>query len=333
MLLRFIRRYDLLISLLIPVIGILLWYKSFQSPPGVVGFNRDGVMPLYGIIKDLMKDLPFWQVLVSFILVLVNCFLIARISSSFVLFKKGSHLPGIIYLFVISSWKDIQTLHPVHFATLCILISIFYIFNTYQKELEISFTFNASFFLSVASMFYLPSAILLPMIWISIFILQKSDNWRLLLVPSFGFIVPWLFLLSIAFMNDTFGNLISTLNGIIWAENNGYLFNPFFLAISAFMVLLMLLGTFSFLSSYQYIKVSSRKFFVVFYWMLAIIGISAISFSTIGIEVVALATIPSAFLISIFFLSGEKYLWKEIIFFLFLLLLVYKNLYQTSFLY
>jgi hypothetical protein len=223
---------------------------------------------------------------------------------------------------VISSWKVLQTLHPVHLATLCILISVFYIFSTYQKELEVSSTFNSAFFLSLASLFYLPAVILLPVMWISIFILQKSDNWRLILIPLFGFLVPWLFVFAIAFMNDTLGDLLSHLSAIIWALNSGYLFNPWFLGISAFMVFLMLLGSFSFLTNYQYIKVSSRKYFVVFYWMLGIIGISALAFSAIGIEIIALATIPSAFLISIFFLSGEKYFWKEIIFLLLIILLI-----------
>lgn len=330
MLLNFIKKNDLQSLLLIPLAGVLLWYKSFQSPPSTEVFSRDGVMPLYGLIMDLMKDLYFFQVLTGFLLVLFNSFLINRICSSFVLFKKGSRLPGIIYFMVISSWKVLHTIHAVHLATLCILLTIFYIFSTYQKELEISFTFNASFLLSLASMFYLPSAILLPLVWISIFLLQKSDNWRLLFVPFFGFTVPWLFLLSIAFMNDTFGSLVSTLNGIIWAVNSGYLLNPVFLTISAFMIFLMLLGTFSFLTSYQYIKISSRKFFVVFYWMLAIIGISTLSFSTIGIEIIALSTIPAAFLISIFFLSGEKMFWKEIIFLLLIILLVFNNLYEGS---
>jgi len=328
MFLKFIKKYDLLGLFLIPLAGILLWYRSFQSPPSIEGFANIGVMPLYALIMSSMKDMAFWQVISGFILVLANSFLITRICSSFILFKKGSPLPGIIYLLVVSSWKVLQTLHPVHFATLCILITLFYIFDTYQKELEISFTFNASFLLALASMFYLPAAILLPLIWISVFILQKSDNWRLLFVPVFGFIVPWLFLFSFAFMSDTLGKLISTLNVIIWAANGGYLMDPLFLTMSAFMGFLMLLGTISFLTFYQYFKVSSRKFFVVFYWMLAIIGISALSFSTIGIEVVALVTIPASFLISIFFLSGTKTFWKETIFFLFLVLIVFAHFYM-----
>jgi hypothetical protein len=331
MLLKFTKKYDTLSLLFIPLAGVLMWYRSFQSPPAVEGFTGDGVMPLYAIIMDFMKNLKFWQVISGFILVVTNSFLITRICTAFALFRKGSRLPGMIYLLVVSSWKVLQTIHPVHFATLCILITIFYIFNTYQKELEIAFTFNASFFLALASMFYLPSAIFLPLIWISIFILQKSDNWRLYFVPFFGFAVPWLFLLSIAFMNDTLGSLFSKLNGIIWAVNSGYLFDHVFLILSAFMIFLMFLGTFSFFISYQFIKVSSRKFFIVFYWMLAIIGISSLCFSSIGIEVIALLTIPAAFLISIFFLSGEKMFWKEIIFLLFLVLLIYNNISANSF--
>lgn len=319
MLLRLIKNNNLFGMLLIPIAGVLFWMHNFQSPPIAETVAKESVMPLYFIVQDLIKGLTIWRIAAGFILVLVNSLIIARISSSFLLFKKGSSLPGIIYIITISSIKALQTINPVHIATICVLIAISYILNTYhQQRSEITFTFNASFFIALASLFYLPSAILFPLIWISIFVLQKSDNWRLLVVPILGFSVPWLFIWSVSFMSDTSGKLITTLKNILWSDNNAFLLDPLFLSVSALIFLLTIMGSISLISGYQSIKISSRKYFTIFYWMLGLLVITSLSFTMVGIEIIALSTIPVAFVISQFYLSGKRYFWKELFFLIYI---------------
>ena len=322
MFIRLIKNNNTFGLILILLIGVLFWFNSFQSPPDTAVLTGNG-MPFYLLLFNLLNKFPVWQVYTGFLLVVVNSIMITRLCSTFLLFKKGFRLPGILYISLISSWVTLQTLHPVHLAAFCVLVAFFYIFYTYQKELEISFTFNASFLFALASLFYLPAIVLLPLIWVSIFVLQKTDNWRLLVVPLLGFTVPWLFAFSITYMSDSLRRFITTISSIIWADNNAYLFEPFFLVMTGMIIILVLIGSFTFLTNYQLIKVSSRKYFVVFYWMMGLVGISALAFTTIGIEIIALSTIPSAILISIFFLSGERHFWKELIFLIFISLLLY----------
>jgi len=319
MLLRLIKNNNLFGTLLIPIAAVLFWMNSFQTPSNLDVVSRESVMPLYYLLQELLKSLNFWQITKGFILVLVNSFLIAKLSSSFLLFKKGSSLPGIIYIITISSIKPLQTLHPVHIATFFILAAIYYILSTYhQQRSEISFTFNASFFIALASLFYFPAAALFPLIWISIFVLQKSDNWRLLVVPVMGFSAPWIFTWAVSFMNDSSGKLFSIIKNIIWSDNNAYLLDPIFLSVSALIILLTIMGSISLLSRYQSIKISSRKYFTIFYWMLGLLLITALSFTMVGMEIIALSTIPVAFVISYFFLSGERFFWKELFFFIYI---------------
>jgi hypothetical protein len=314
MLLRLIKSSNFFGIILIPITGLLFWMQGFQSPGNFSVVARESTMPLYFIVQTLFKGLVFWQILAGFILVILNALIIARISSSFLLYKKGSALPAIIYVITISSVKTLQTLHPVHIATLCILIAISYIFDTYQKREEIPSTFNASFFIAAASLFYLPAAILLPMIWISIFVLQKSDNWRLLVVPVLGFCVPWFFFWTVSFLNDTINNFLPIIKNILWSRNNAYLFDPVFLVKSALILLLIIFGSISFLTDYQSIKISARKYFTIFYWMFGIVLLTALFLVTIGNEFVGLIAIPATVIISYFFLAGGKYFWKELFF-------------------
>ena len=102
MLLRILKSNTLISSLLIPVIGILFWMQSFQSP-GLIDINlANGAMPFYTLFYKLFKEQDFWQVFFAFILVLVNSFFISQLGSNFLFQRNRSYLPGIVYLITVS---------------------------------------------------------------------------------------------------------------------------------------------------------------------------------------------------------------------------------------
>jgi len=313
MLLRILKSNTLFSALLIPLIGLFFWFHSFQHP-GVMDFARvNGGMPLYYLVGRYLKDQNFWQVFFAFCLVIFNSFFIAQLGSAFIFLRKRSYLPGIIYLITVSSFQMLHVLLPAHLATLFVLISIYFIFDTYHKKVEITYTFNASFFLAIASLFYLPVIVLFPLVWISIFVLQKDDNWRLLAVPILGFGVPWLFMWVYTFLNDTYLALWNELISMLWTRHNEYLLQPYFLLFTAVVAILTTLGSLSVLSVYQRIKVSARKYFVICYWIMGLVIVSALAFITISIEIVVLSTIPVAFFISQYLLSDQRRTLKEVL--------------------
>jgi hypothetical protein len=323
MLLRILKSNTLISSLLIPVIGILFWMQSFQSP-GLIDINlANGAMPFYILFYKLFREQDFWQVFFAFVLVLVNSFFISQLGSNFLFQRNRSYLPGIVYLITVSSITRLHNLLPVHFATLFVLITLYFIIDTYHKPNEITFTFNASFFLSIASLFYFPVVTLFPLVWISIFVLQKSDNWRLLVIPVLGFGTPWIFLWTFSFLTDTSTALWQNLTTMLWDYHNSYLLEPYFLLLSGVVSIVTILGSISVIGVYHRIKVSSRKYFVIFYWMLGILLASALGLITIGIEIVALSTIPVSYFITHFLVMGQKSIWKEVIAWVYLATMVF----------
>jgi hypothetical protein len=308
---------------LIPVIGVLFWIHSFQAPEVLDIKQANGAMPLYYLLFNLLNGKDFWQVFIAFFLVLINSFFVAQLGSSFLFVRKRSYLPGIIYLITVSSLHALHAFVPVHIATLCVLISIYFILATYHNPVEITYTFNASFFLALASLFYLPAITLFPLVWIAIFVLQKSDNWRLLVIPILGFGAPWMFLWAFSFLNDSDSSLLNDIIKMLWTDNNAYLIQPYFLLLTVVIAFLATLGSFSVLAVYHRMKVSSRKYFVIFYWMLGLVLASALGLMTIGIEIVALSTIPVAFFISHYLLSEKKLIWKEVLTWIYLVTMVF----------
>lgn len=323
MLLRIFKSNTLFSSLLIPVVGLLFWITSFRAPELLDIKLANGAMPLYYLVFNFLNGQDFWQVFIAFFLVLINSFFVAQLGSSFLFVRNRSYLPGIIYLITVSSLQSLHALVPVHLATLCVLISIYFILDTYHKPVEITFTFNASFFLSLASLFYLPALVLFPLVWISIFVLQKGDNWRLLVVPFFGFGAPWMFMWAFSFLSDTDTSLWNDMLKMLWTDHNAYLSEPYFLILTGLIVFVSALGSLSVISAYHRLKVSLRKYFVIFYWMLGLVVAAALGLMTIGVEIVALSTIPVAFFISNYLLSDQKHIWKEILTWIYLITMIF----------
>jgi len=312
MLLRILKSNTLFSALLIPLIGLLFWIHSFRTATMVDLKLVNGAMPLYYLIFPFFKTQTFWQVFTAFVVVIFNSFFIAQMGSAFLFLKRRSYLPGILYLITVSSLHELQALLPVHLATLFVLISIYFIFDTFHKKVEITYTFNAAFFLAIGSLFYLPVVVLFPLVWISIFVLQKDDNWRLLAVPVLGFGVPWLFIWVYSFLTDAYAKLWNELITMLWSRHNDYLLNPYFLVFTAIVAILTTLGSLSVIAHFLRMKVSARKYFVIFFWMLGLLLASAIGLLTIDIEIVALSTIPVAYLVSNYLIFNEKTILKEV---------------------
>ncbi len=313
MLLRILKSNTWLSSLLIPLSGGLLWMYNFNAPTLLDIQFANGAMPLYHLIFNLLTKQAFWQIFISFSLVILNSFFVAQLGSTFIFIKKRSYLPGILYILTISSLQELHAFLPVHIATLCVLLSLYFIFDTYHKPIEIAFTFNASFFLALASLFYLPALMLFPLVWIAIFVLQKSDNARLLVVPFLGFGVPWLFMWAYTFLKDSDDSMRQDIVRMLWTSHNDYLIHPLFLALTAVVTFIAILGGISIFSFYHMLKVSARKYFIILFWMLGLMLVAGLSLVTIGIEIIVFLSIPISFFIAHFLLSDEKTIWKEIL--------------------
>ncbi len=326
MFLRLFNSKNVYSAILIPIIAFLFWMEPLKAPASLAVYPGEGMMPLYTFFAKFYTGSSVWPVLTGFILILLNSLILSMLSYEFQFLQHRTFLPGILYVSVVSSFPSLQTFHPVYPATLFVLISVYYIFSTYHRRNEISSTFNASFFLSIGALFYLPVLMLLPLIWISIFVLQKNDNWRLLVIPLIGISLPWLILWSFLFVSGSDQAFISSIFQGMKSVNNQFIFNIGFLVITAFIFLLSAFGSITLINSVNIRKMSTRKYFIILYWMLGFSIPSAFLLPSTGLGVIALSSIPVSFLISHFFMAGKRGFWREFLFLLFLLTLVANHL-------
>lgn len=321
MLLRLFNSKNVYSAILIPLVGFLFWMEPLRVPVSLAEMPGEGMMPLYIFFAKFFSSSSVWPVITGFVLILMNAMILSLLSYEYQFLQHQTFLPGILYISIISAFPSLQTFHPVYPATFFALLSVYFIFSTYHRKKEISSTFNASFLLSIGALFYLPVVTLLPLIWISIFILQKNDNWRLLVIPLIGISLPWLLVWAFLFMSGSDQTIVSSILLGMKSVNNQFVFNIGFLIVSCFIFLLSAFGSISLVNSVNIRKMSTRKYFVILYWMLGFSIPSVFLFPFTGLGIIAISTIPVAFLISHFFMAGKRNFWKEFLFFLFMVTL------------
>ncbi|MCK9413386.1 MAG: DUF6427 family protein [Prolixibacteraceae bacterium] len=322
MFLRLFNSKNVYSAILIPIVAFLFWMEPLRTPISLLEVPGEGMMPLYTFFAKLYTGSSIFPVVSGFVLILLNALILSLLSYEFQFLQQRTFLPGIFYVSIVSSFPSLQTFHPVYPATFFVLLSVYYIFSTYHRKNEISSTFNASFLLSIGALFYLPVITLFPLILISIFVLQKSDNWRLLVIPLIGIALPWLILWTFLFVSGSDQSFISSFFNGIKSVNNQFIFNLGFVIVTIFIFLLSALGSLSLVNSVSIRKMSTRKYFIILYWMLGLSIPSVFLLSSTGLGVIAITTIPVSFLISYFFMAGKRGFWREFLFFLFMATLV-----------
>ncbi len=322
MFLRLFNNKNVYSAILIPIVTLLFWVEPLRVPVSLVSVSGEGMMPLYTFFAKFFIGSSIFPVVTGFVLILLNALILSLLSYEFQFLQQRTFLPGILYVSIVSSFPSLQTFHPVYPAALFVLLSVYYIFSTYHRKNEISSTFNASFLLSIGALFYLPVITLFPLILVSIFVLQKSDNWRLLVIPLIGIALPWLLIWAFLYVSGSDQTFISSIFSRMKSVNNHFIFNVGFLIVTAFIFLLSALGSISLVNSVSIRKMSTRKYFIILYWMLGFSIPSVFLLSSTGLGVIAISTIPISFLISYFFMAGKRRFWREFLFFLFMATLV-----------
>ena len=296
------------------IIGILFWLGSFLVPFSYQFFEGENKSILYYPIDKITSGIPFLQVFLSLVLVLFVAFLIQQINSRYSLIKIRTKIPAVIYIIITGGFTSMHTLHPVFFAAIFTILginSLLTIFNNTEPQLEI---FNAGLFIALGTLFYFNLIVLLPAFLIAISILRRERNWREFLVLLIGFVIPILFALSYAFFTDQLNEAFLNFQKNIITPVNHFKSNYVLQGFLALLIFLTLLGSIKIMQQYDSRKVSSRKYYQVFF---VIFLFSMFSFAFIPAtsqEMLVIAVLPVTFLISNLFISIESGFWTELLF-------------------
>jgi hypothetical protein len=283
---------------LMPVMVLVLWLRSFLSPGFFPFFEGESDMPLYHLIHQALAGLPVVNNVVGVILFILLAFMILHLNTAYDFIQIRTFLPSNIFVLIVSGVLSLHTLHPVYFGAFFLLLCIDRIFNVAENEKEDPNSFDPGFYLSLGSLFYLNLIFYLPVIWVAFFLLRKTREWRDFALLLVGMALPWLFAFTWYFMTDSVDELQAVIIQNLVTSNQFFQESVTFQIYLAFLTFTTLWCSFFLIGQYDAKKSSTRKYFKIFFVIFLISMMLFFLVPAVSREILVIMAIPLTFLFS-----------------------------------
>lgn len=311
MLLKILNRNSIISLALLPLLLIGFWANSLiseQSP----GFPYDLTpMPLWQLVVNTLKGSYLLSAFISMIIVLIQIFSINRITNRYTLFNGQTNLPGIVYLLFVSGYLIAQKLHPVWFFTPLLMLSMERLFTAYGERKPMTWCFEASFWLSVGTLFYAKGIFFILFLWMVMFILRQFTL-RSLLASLIGLVLPYLFAFGYFFWIDSGQQFFelsieNLLSPVAFFEHSLYsqVYNGFII----FLVFMSILAVVRIIPA---VKIITRKHFRIFIWLIVLSTVASLT-PYYSLEVIPIWAIGASIVVSRFLTVIQKPFLQELL--------------------
>ena len=324
MLIQFFKKNSPSSFIFLPLFALLFWIIAFYSKQNT--FLISGA-PFYDIIVNKLQSFHFMAVLIAFLLVIAEAFLLNYIVNENGILAKPSMLPALFYIIFMSNDSTLLILHPIIFSNFFTLLAIHKLISSYQKDIAFSNAFDAGVLLSIASFFYFPNILLYPLLGIGL-VYFRTFNWREWVISFFGVLLPFTFVFTYAYWNDSLANWVdlNIFHPIMVDQSKLSLSKSFYFMFS--VILLIILFSFGklftgFLDASQ----KNKKGILFLIWFTVLALISLLIPTAPSICKYASLSIPVSVFCANYFLKIKKKWWGDLLFYL-LLISIFINVYS-----
>lgn len=318
MIIHFHRRpYNSQLIIFIPFI-LLLWVDAMIFPiePVTLSFQT----PLYTGLTILLQKIPVrLNIVLAFLLIITQAVIINASLINHKIIARNTLLPFLIYFVLMSYSPEVQTVHPVLIANFFLLLALNLNLGIYLKPEPYREIFNSTFFISLASLFYLPSLIFLILVWISLLIYRISSL-REWIISLSGLLAPYLFIAFYYYWTDSFGIFIQDYIGTMFRFHPFYiiftkpLLGESYIALGVVLAILLIIGFIKIsLETTEKVITVRKRMNVIIFWVF----ITLISFFWASDHLLihaCLLAIPACILIVYFFTGIRRIAVAEIFF-------------------
>ena len=303
--------------------GLVLWGRVFFDPPPMP--EPTGFVPFYSFLYYFLAGAPVLAVILGFFLAIFSAFLLNYLLSSHDIVQKNSSLAGFIFIVLMSYSPSLLTLQPGNISVFFLLLILWQLFKSYNREEPYDLVYSAGFFAAAGSFFYFPFVFFFGFIFFS-FIFVRVANWREWIDSLLGFLTPFIFLSVYYFWFDLLPEKFVQYYSSINIELINLIPGDLFLMFSTLIIILYSLYTL--ISGVRRLNektIEIRRKTLLLGWILFFV-LASIPFSShLLLYSIEMMFIPFSGLIAIYFMRLKKYFWQELCFLLFLALLLLNN--------
>ena len=323
MILRVLKTNQAYNFILIPLLVLGLWFRSYIHPEYFPFFKGENEMILYKLVHQWLSQSALVSNLLAMAFVIILSFLILRLNTAYAFIRIRTFLPSNIFVLIVSGLLTLHALHPVYFALLFLLLCVDRIFQSYEMEKFHANAFEAGFFIGVGSLFYFSLIFFFPIIWVGFLLIKKRPQWRNFALPVVGLLIPWLFVSAYYFLTNQSEVLINTVLVNFKTDNHFLRGNIPLQIYLSFLTLMTLLGSFFLLNQYDEKKISTRKNFQVFFLIFLISFALLLLVPAVSQEILIIMSLPLTFLISNYLIFIKRKFWSNLFMYLFIALIIY----------
>lgn len=311
--------------LLLTIIPLVMWASALANPPELNKSIFD--MPFYNLLYSFTKDYRLFATITSFVLIFLQAIALNYLFSENHLCQKNTFLPAFIYIILMSCSRESMTFSSILFANMMIIIALHFFFKCHDKKEGIDEIFNASFFLALATLFYVPSAFFMLWMWGG-FVVYKLYKWRSWVMSLFGYLTPFMLIVIYYYLMNK--NIITSLFSNVeeWIQIDfSFLNTPIQVVYISALLLYTIPAIFKTASSRSNRIIEYRKKSGV---LLVMFFIAIIPFflSKTQANMSFVFAIPLSFLLCNLFLENPKEKYTNMFLLIFILLSIFKVYFQ-----
>ncbi len=322
MILKRLKSNSLVNLFLIPLAILAFWAGNFIDPSVYPHARGEADNLLFAPIFRLTSNSPLLSVILSAIFALFLAFLIDLLISRYQFIRIRTRIPAILFVVLLGGFTGVHSLHPVYFAAALLLLALFRLFAVFDEPKAYTRVFDVGILLGTGVLFYMNLMFMLPAFLIAIMILSRGTQWRSYFILLIGFMLPLLFALSYFFYFDRFQELVELFQISVTTKINHLDNNLPLQVYLGGLVFFTIIASFDIAQHYDSKKVSSRKYFTVFFVVFIFSLASFILVPSTSQEMLVLTTVPVTFLISNFFVFLKKRFLGELLFTMLILFVI-----------
>ncbi len=329
MLLSFFKKSQLSVVILVVIISVAIWLKTFLNGLSYPFIFDTINMPLYAILVKYINQSIILSNIITFSFVMAIAFYLLHLNSKFIIIKQRTYLPALFYLLISTAFVPIQRINPAIFATFFILLALDHIFAIYQKGNPLDNLFRAGISLGIASLIYAPAIPFYLIIFMGLLLL-RSFSLREWFVAVLGIALPWGFLmLTYYWLNIDISKTFELVKSNLITDTESSIDELIPIIFTSVIGLPTLVALFYLIPSMANQKISVRKYHTLFFWILFIGAASFALIPTTSYEIAYILAIPLSFQLTNYFANARKSFWAELLFTLIIIAALAIQLYFT----
>lgn len=302
--------------LLTVIIAVLLWLPIFGNTDWEPTIKSGSVL-YYNLCANIGLS-PWILQIIAFVLMIVEAFMLMLIDLKFIIMEKKTIMLPLFFVLIVSTLATKHDLLPVILANGFFILSMNKVLDNERHPNQSVFYFESGLFVGIATIIFPTALAMMVVVFATQFILRYFDI-REFLAAILGFVVPFLFYLAIMFLLNSASEFFDRISAIFETDDLNWGLTMVQYVSIGYSVFFVLISMLTMQQSIRIYKVSTRKYFVLFIWLIITSVAAFFLLPCANITILVFASIALSFIASMFFneihrkVIGEILLWLLII--------------------